>query len=197
MIKHDVVEQIKENALNEQIPIMSDEGMKYLLRYIKKNAIHNILEIGSAVGYSAICMCLVDDSIKVTTIERDESRYLEALKNIKSAGLEDRIELLYHDAFDVNLDDEYDLIFIDAAKAQNRKFFEKFEKNLKDRGTIITDNMYFHGLVEKNLDEIESKNLRQMIRKIKQYITFLDEHQHYRTRFLKIGDGLAVSVKIS
>lgn len=195
MKTQDVVKQIREDALNKQIPIMSDDGMKYLLNYIKKHSIHSILEIGSAVGYSAICMCLVDDSIKVTTIERDEGRYLEALKNIKKVGLEDRIELLYHDAFDVDLDDEYDLIFIDAAKAQNKKFFEKFEKNLKDGGTIITDNMYFHGLVEKDLEEIESRNLRQMIRKIKQYITFLSENANYRTKFLKVGDGLAVSVK--
>ena len=196
-MRHDALKQIKEDALNKQIPIMSDGGMKYLLKYIKKNKVKNILEIGSAVGYSAICMCLIDDDIKVTTIERDRSRYLDALKNIKKIGLEDRIELLYHDAFDVDLDDQYDLIFIDAAKAQNKKFFEKFEKNLKDGGTIITDNMYFHGLVEKELEEIESRNVRQMVRKIKNYITFLDDHPRYRTRFLKVGDGLAVSVKIS
>lgn len=188
-----IVEQIKEDALNEQIPIMSDEGIQYLLEYIEKNSIRNILEIGTAVGYSAIKMCLVHPDIKVVTIERDETRYLEALKNIKKVGLEDRIQLLYHDAFDVSLDEEFDLIFIDAAKAQNKNFFEKFEKNLKDDGTIITDNMSFHGLVNKNLEDIQSRNLRQMVRKIKQYILFLEENPNYRTRFFKLGDGIAVS----
>lgn len=191
----ELVKQIKEDALNQQVPIMSDEGIRYLTDYIKKNSIHKILEIGTAVGYSAINICMVDDSVTVTTIERDENRYLVALKNIKKVGLEDRIQLLYHDAFDVTLDDEYDLIFIDAAKAQNQKFFEKFEKYLVPGGTIITDNMEFHGLVQKNLDEIQSKNLRQMIRKIQNYVTFLEENQNYRTRFLKLGDGLAISVK--
>lgn len=196
MEKTDIVEQIKEDALNKQIPIMSDEGIKYLLDYIEKYSIRNILEIGTAVGYSAIKMCLVHPDITVVTIERDESRYLEALKNIKSVGLEDRIQLLYHDAFDVSLDEEFDLIFIDAAKAQNQKFFEKFEKNLKANGTIITDNIYFHGLVKKDIEKIQSRNLRQMVRKIKQYISFLEENPSYRTRFLKIGDGIAVSKRI-
>lgn len=196
MEKTDIVEQIKEDALNKQIPIMSDEGIKYLLDYIEKYSIRNILEIGTAVGYSAIKMCLVHPDITVVTIERDESRYLEALKNIKSVGLEDRIQLLYHDAFDVSLDEEFDLIFIDAAKAQNQKFFEKFEKNLKANGTIITDNIYFHGLVKKDIEKIQSRNLRQMVRKIKQYISFLEENPNYRTRFLKIGDGIAVSKRI-
>lgn len=192
----ELVKQIKEDALNQQIPIMSDEGIRYLTDYIKKNSIHKILEIGTAVGYSAIKMCMVDESVTVTTIERDEDRYLEALKNIKKVGFENRIQLLYHDAFDVTLNEEYDLIFIDAAKAQNQRFFEKFEKYLAPNGTIITDNMGFHGLVEKNLEDIQSKNLRQMIRKIQNYVIFLEENPNYRTRFLKLGDGIAVSRRI-
>ncbi len=196
MTKEEIVEQIKENALNQQIPIMSDEGIQYLIQYIQEHSVHRILEVGAAVGYSAIMMCLASEDVVVTTIERDEVRYLEALKNIKKVGLEDRIQLLYHDAFDVSLEDEYDLIFIDAAKAQNQRFFEKFEKNLVSGGTIITDNMNFHGLVDQNLDEIQSKNLRQMVRKIKNYITFLEDNSRYQTHFLKLGDGLAVSIKV-
>ena len=93
------------------------------------------------------------------------------------------------------LDEKYDLIFIDAAKAQNRKFFEKFENNLKDNGTIITDNMNFHGLVDQEVEEGISRNLRQLVKKIRAYHTFLQENDKYETDFLDIGDGIAVSVK--
>ena len=98
--------------------------------------------------------------------------------------LEDRIHLIYKDAFDVKLNDKFDLVFIDAAKAQNTKFFEKFEYNLNSNGTIITDNMNFHGLVLKNESEIESRNLRQLVRKIKDYKKFLENNSKYRTNFI-------------
>ena len=195
MISENDIKQMKEYAEANNVPIMTDEGIQYLLRYIQKNSVYKILEIGTAIGYSAIMMCSVNPNIIVTTIERDEKRYLEALKNIKRLGLEDRIELIYHDALDVQLDDQYDLLFIDAAKAQNQKFFEKFERNLKNGGTIITDNMKFHGLVDKDPDEISSRNLRQLVRKVKDYIDFLNSNTNYETIFLDIGDGLAISRK--
>ena len=190
-----IIQEMKNYASINHVPIITDDGLCYLEEYIKRNNIKNILEIGTAIGYSAICMCNISSDINVTTIERDEVRYLEAVKNIKKANLEDRIELIFHDALDVQLDDKYDLIFIDAAKAQNGKFFEKFETNLKDKGTIITDNMNFHGLVFKDEKDIESRNLRQLVRKVKNYKEFLIENTKYETEFLDIGDGLAVSVK--
>lgn len=197
MFNENIVKQIKDYAELNNVPIMEDSGINYLLSYIKKNNIKSILEIGAAIGYSAIMMCSVDNDIIVTTIEKDEKRYLEALKNIKKMGFEERINLVYKDAFDVVLHDKYDLIFIDAAKAQNRKFFEKFEKYLSDDGTIITDNMKFHGLVDSPLEDIDSKNLRQMVRKVKDYKSFLEKNDNYDTEFLDVGDGLAVSVKNS
>jgi len=195
MNRDTIIQQMREYALDNNVPIITDDGLHYLLDYIKNNQVKRILEIGTAIGYSAICMCSIDPDIVVTTIERDEKRYLEAVKNIKKTRLEDRIHLIYHDALDVSLEDEYDLIFIDAAKAQNIKFFERFEGNLKNGGTIITDNMNFHGLVQMDSREIESRNLRQLVRKVNNYKEFLEENTKYRTEFLNIGDGLAVSVK--
>ena len=189
----DLIKYMKEYALDNNVPIMTEGGINYLMKYIKKNNIKRILEVGTAIGYSAICMCSCDSDIYVTTIERDEKRYLEALKNIKKANMEDRINLIYKDALDVNLDEEYDLIFIDAAKAQNRNFFERFEKNLAEDGTIITDNMNFHGLVNKDLESIESRNLRQLVRKVKEYREFLENNKNYTTEFFDVGDGIAVS----
>ncbi len=189
------IESIKNYALENNVPIMQDDGINYLTNYIKKNKIKKILEIGTAIGYSAIMMCLVDNDIEVTTIERDEKRYLEAIKNVKKFKLEDRINLIYNDALEVKINETYDLIFIDAAKAQNTKFFEKFERNLRDGGSIITDNMYFHGLVFKDEEDIGSRNLRQLVRKVKNYTLFLEKNNKYDTEFLNIGDGLAISIK--
>ncbi len=190
-----MVEEIKRQAEKNDIPIMTDDGIEYLTNYIKENNIKHILEIGTAVGYSAIKMALVSDDIEVTTIERDEKRYLEAVKNIKKLKLEDRITIIFKDALNVSLSDKYDLIFIDAAKAQSINFFEKFEKILKAHGTILTDNMNFHGLVDKPLNEISSRNVRGLVRKINNYHDFLVSNDDYITQFLDVGDGIALSVK--
>ena len=191
----DLIKEMKEYAEDNNVPIITDEGINYIRNYIKENNIKRILEVGAAIGYSSILMALTDEEITITTIERDEKRYLEAVKNIKKFHLEERITLLYKDAFDVELSEEFDLVFIDAAKAQNTRFFEKFSKNLAKQGTIITDNMNFHGLVEDE-SKIESRNLRALIRKVKAYHEFLENNEDYKTEFLNIGDGLAVSKPI-
>lgn len=192
---YELIKQMKEYADQNNVPIMLDDGITFLTNYIKKNQITSILEIGTAIAYSAIIMALVNPNITITTIERDEKRYLEAIKNIKKANLEDRITIIYKDALEVELTEKFDLIFIDAAKAQNIKFFEKFSPNLNNLGTIITDNLNFHGLVNKKEEEIESRNLRALVKKIKLYIDYLESNPNFQTEFLHIGDGLAVSKK--
>lgn len=187
------IREIKKYALDNKVPIMQDDGIDFLTTFIVKNQINNVLEIGSAIGYSAIMMALANPNLKITTIERDRERYLEAVKNIKKMNLEDRITLVFHDALDVNIEGSFDMIFIDAAKGQNIKFFEKYELNLKENGYIITDNMNFHGLVDKVDAEIESRNLRALVRKIRDYRTFLLNHPNYDVEFLNIGDGVAVA----
>lgn len=189
------VKKIKEYAKENNVPIMMDSGIQFLTNFIIKKDVRNVLEIGTAIGYSSIMMALSSPSVKITTIERDEKRYLEALKNIKELNLEDRITLIYNDALNVKIDGEFDMIFIDAAKAQNIKFFEKFERNLVSSGYIITDNIKFHGLVDKDEKEIKSRNVRGIVRKIKAYIGFLKDNVKYDTEFLDIGDGISVSCK--
>ena len=192
----DVVKQMKEYAEENNVPIMSDEGISYLTNYCIKSHVKNILEIGTAIGYSAILMASTSEDVQITTIERDEKRYLEAIKNVKKVGFEERIDLIYKDALEIKkLNKKYDLIFIDAAKAQNIKFFEKFKVYLAPGGSIITDNMHFHGLVEKDEKEIESRNLRQLVRKIKDYKSFLLNNKEFKTEFKDIGDGIAISTK--
>ena len=189
------IKAIKNYALENDVPIMQDEGIQFLMDFIVKNNINSVLEIGSAIGYSAIMMATSNPNLKITTVERDQERYLEALKNIKLFNLEDRITLIFKDAFDIDLDDKFDLVFIDAAKGQNIKFFDKFELNLNSKGYIITDNMNFHGLVDKDPEEIESRNLRQLVRKIREYREYLKTRDDYEVDFLDIGDGIAVAYK--
>ena len=188
------IKAIEEYAKNNNIPIMEKKGINFLCKFIEKNGIKSILEIGTAIGYSSIKMALVSDDITVTSIEKDEKRYLEAVKNIKKCKLDKRITLVLADALTADINEKYDMLFIDAAKAQYLKFFNKYSKNLNEDGVIVSDNMDFHGFVEKK-DRIESKNLRQLVTKIKRYIDFLENNEEYDTKFYKIGDGIAITVK--
>ena len=149
--------EIEEYAKENNVPIMMKDGIEFLTNYIKEKNVKTILEIGSAIGYSAIKMALVDKDIKVTTIERDINRFNEAVKNIKEFNLENQIEIINADALEYTTDKQFDLIFIDAAKAQYIKFFEKYKTNLKQNGTIISDNLDFHGLV-KNPELTSNRN---------------------------------------
>ena len=189
-----LIKEMENYAEEYNIPIMQKKGINFLCKIIDKGNVKNILEIGTAIGYSAIKMANVNKDINVTSIERDQDRYIEALKNIKKAKLDKRINVIYGDALDINLDDKYDLIFIDAAKSQYIKFFNKFKENLNPNGIIITDNLSFHGLVEQET-RIESRNLRQLVGKIRKYVDFLKENKEFKTKFYKVGDGIAVSIK--
>lgn len=190
------IRRLEEYAKINNVPIMMKDGIEFLTNYIKENNVKTILEIGSAIGYSAIKMALVDESIKVTTIERDTNRYKEAVKNIKEFNLENQIEIINADALEYEDKKQYDLIFIDAAKAQYIKFFEKYKTNLKQDGTIISDNLDFHGLV-KNPELTSNRNTKQLVRKINTYIEFLKENKEFKTEFISLGDGIGISKRQS
>ena len=186
------IDEIKEYAKTNHVPIMQDSGIEYIIEYIKKNNIKNILEIGTAIGYSSIRFASINKDINVTTIERDDNMYQEAVKNVKNNNLEDRINIIHKDALDTNIEGKYDLIFIDAAKSQYIKFFEKYKINLDKNGVIITDNLSFHGLVEDD-SKTHNRNTLQLVKKIRKYIEFLKNNEEFDTEFLKIGDGISIS----
>ena len=187
------VKKLKQYAAMKDVPIMVDETADFITNFIKEHRIRSVLELGTAIGYSAIMMALSDPNVKITSIERDSERYLEAVKNVKLFGLEDRITLIFKDALEAEIEGEFDLIFIDAAKGQNIKFVERYEKNLAPKGFIITDNMGFLGLVNKDENEIQSKNVRGLVRKIKEYISYLQTNLKYKTVIHEVGDGIAVT----
>ena len=189
-----ILKEMEEYATLNNVPIMLKDGINYLTDYIKENNIKNILEIGTAIGYSASKMALVSKDIKVTTIERDKDRYLLAINYINKLGLNNQSNVILDDAVNVELSDTYDLIFIDAAKSQYIKFFEKFTKNLKINGVVISDNLNFHGLTHTK-EPIESRNVRGLVRKLNLYIDYLKGNDNFETTFMDIGDGLAISIK--
>ena len=190
-----VIEQIEKYAKDNRVPIMLPDGIDYLCNYIKDNNIKSILEIGSAIGYSAIRMALVDKEIQITTIEKDEERYKEALKNISDFNLNSRIDIRLEDAMDCNTEGNFDLIFIDASKGHNIDFFNKYKENLKENGVIITDNLSFHGLVEDE-SKIKTKNQRSLVKKIKLFIDFLDNNFEFSTEYINVGDKISISKKV-
>ncbi len=189
------IKTIKEYALVNKVPIMVDDSIDFIISKIHQKRVRKVLEIGTAIGYSAIMMALSSPNITITSIEKDKDRYLEAVKNIKKFNLEDRITLIYNDALEVSLKEKYDLILIDAAKSKNLDFFNKFEKNLEPNGIIITDNLSFHGYVEQEPSQIKNRNIRALVRKIRNYIDFLENNLKYKTTFYEIGDGLSVTEK--
>lgn len=189
--------ELKKKALDDNIPIMEDDSIEYIARRTKLFELNKILEIGSAVGYSAIALATYNDKVHITTIEKDSARFLVATKNIKEFNLNNRIELIFNDALEVNVVDKYNLIIIDAAKGKNEEFFNKFKENLLPGGFIIIDNIKFHGLVGKS-DEIESKDLRSLVKKIENFIEFLSTEEvinEFYVEILDIGDGLAICQK--
>ena len=187
-----MLEEIELYAKENRVPIMMKDGIDYLCKFIKENNIKRILEIGSAIGYSSIKMALVSDDIEITTIEKDVLRYNVAVSNINKFNLDKRIDIILGDALETEIDSKYDLIFIDASKGNNINFFNKYKKNLSSCGIIITDNLLFHGLV-RNESLIKTKNQRGIVRKIKQFIDFLDNNCEFETEYLDIGDGIAIS----
>ena len=189
------IQDIENYAEIHDVPIMMKDGIAFLIDQIKNNEIYTILELGTAIGYSAIRMAEVKDNIVIDTLEIDEERIQEALKNIENHHLSNRITVHHSDAMAFETDTMYDLIFIDAAKAQYGKYMRHFEKNLKTGGTFVFDNLNFHGMVD-NPELTKNRNTKHLVRKIKVFRDELLVNENYATIFYSnIGDGVAIAVK--
>ena len=189
MNTNEIINNIEQYAKENNIPIMMKDAINYICEHIKENKIKTVLEIGTAIGYSAIKMC--ESGAKITTIERDKERFKIAVQNVNVANMKDKIELILNDAFNTDITSQYDMILIDAAKGKNIEFIEKFKTNLKQDGTIIIDNVDFHGLVGKS-EEIKSKNLRSLVKKIEKFLSFLETQTEFKVTKINKGDGLII-----
>ena len=193
-----LIKEMEDYALEHRVPIMEPEGIEALLQILRIHEPQSILEVGAAIGYSAIRMAEALPHARIVTLERDEERISQAKVNFGKSGLKERITLLEGDALEAGEKVEelgpYDIIFVDAAKGQYRRFFELFEPYLNPGGIIVTDNVLFKGLVAENLEETEQpRRIRSLVKKIKGYNSWLHDHPQYDTVILPIGDGVAIS----
>jgi predicted O-methyltransferase YrrM len=195
--RNGLIAAMEEYARLHNVPIMEPEGIEALLQILRLKNPQAILEVGAAIGYSALRMAEALPDVKIVTIERDEERIGLAKENIGKACAQDQVTLIEGDALEVTESIKeygtFDAIFIDAAKGQYRKFFELYEPFLNDSGIIVTDNVLFKGLVAVPEEEIELRRIRSLVRKIKEYNVWLHEHPDYDTVILPIGDGVAIS----
>lgn len=186
-------DEMKEYAMDHAVPVMMDEGQKFLISKIKEHKCKSFLEIGTAIAKTSIMVASLDKDMRVVTIERNPDMIEQAKINIDKADCSDRIHLIEGDALEVeNPQGPFDCIFIDAAKAQYIRFFEKYCPLLSDNGIIITDNMEFHGLV-KHPENTKNRNTRQLVLKIQKYHDYLEQLADYQTEFYSIGDGIALT----
>ena len=184
---------IKEKALEEHIPIIMDDTLEVIDTYLKEMKPKRILEIGTAVGYSAICFSkyLAEDGI-IDTIERDEERIAEAKTNIKEMELDSRINIYEGDAVEIlpTLNNKYDAVFIDAAKGKYTFFLEQSLRMLDKKGIIFADNILYKGYV---LSDYNKHKQRTAVRNLREYIKQTTENAELETQILEVGDGLAIT----
>lgn len=198
IIHDDLSLEMKQYAQDFDVPIIQDQGLELMLQLLRIKQPQSILEIGTAIGYSSLMMARHLPNTHIVSIERDPKRYNEAIAYHERSTIKEQVTLIEADALDIANEElpiqKYDVIFIDAAKAQYQKFFEKYEPLLKEDGMIISDNLIFHGHIFDN-NQKQSRNLKQLVRKINRYNDWLANHPNYDTLLLPIGDGVAISLK--
>ena len=190
-----MLDSIKKKALEEHIPIIMDDTLKVIEKHLIELKPTSILEIGTAVGYSAICFSryLAEDGY-IDTIERDEERVKEAKVNIKSMNLENKIHIFEGDAVEIlpTFQGKYDAIFIDAAKGKYPFFLKESLRMLNERGIIFADNILYKGYV---MSDYNKHKQRTAVRNLREYIAEITQNPDLETEILEVGDGLAISRK--
>jgi predicted O-methyltransferase YrrM len=196
--RNDLLQEMEAFAHQENVPIMELIGIEALLQILRIQRPKSILEVGAAIGYSALRMSYACPECKIITIERDEERASLAQQYITRAGKDKEIVLIKGDALEVSETVEhfgpFDAIFIDAAKGQYQRFFEIYSQFLSEGGIIITDNILFKGLVALE-EKIEVKRTKQLVKKISAFNDWLMNNESYDTAILPVGDGIAISKK--
>ena len=187
------LEKIKQKALQEHIPIIMDDTLEVIEKYLKENAPKKILEIGAAVGYSAMCFSeFLSDGGSIDTIEREEERIAEAKENFKKVGVQDIITLYEGDAVEIlpTLTEKYDMVFIDAAMGKYPFFLNQALRMLNKNGIIFADNILYKGYV---MSDYNKHKQRTAVRNLREYIKEVMENPELKTEILEVGDGLAIS----
>ncbi|MBC1540688.1 O-methyltransferase [Listeria seeligeri] len=188
-------EELEEYARENEVPIMEPDSLHCLLQILDIQKPKRILELGTAIGYSALKMADKLPNTEIVTVERDEERYNKAIHNIERYGAADRIKVLLTDAIEgaegILTYGPFDAIFIDAAKAQYEKFFHIYTDSLAPDGVIYSDNVLFKGLA-LDMSPEKQRKLR-VARKMRNFNDFLVTHSDFETTTIPLGDGLSIS----
>lgn len=175
------------------VPILQADSMEYMESLLKSLKPKWFLEIGTAIGRTAITAAMTVEDLHVVTIEKDPEMAAVARENIRKAGLEDRVMLIEGDALETVIPKEsYDLIFIDAAKGQYQRFFERYTPYLSEDGVVVSDNMFFHGLVQ-HPERTNNRHTKGLIKRLQRYRAFLESLDDFETEILDMGDGIALT----
>ena len=197
-IRNEIIQDIKNESLDENVPIITDEVLNYMIFTARNIKARNILEIGTATGYSGLFLAQIanENSGFLTTMEIDEIRYGKAVENFKKLGLFEKNKMIFGDALEqipkLDKNVKYDFIFIDASKGQYLKFFEMSYELLNENGIIFIDNLMFRGLVAADKEEIP-KRYKTIVRRLKEFIEKLNEE--YNFVLLPFGDGVGIVKK--
>ena len=197
-IRNEIIQDIKNESLDENVPIITDEVLNYMIFTARNIKARNILEIGTATGYSGLFLAQIanENGGFLTTMEIDEIRYGKAVENFKKLGLFEKNKMIFGDALEeipkLDKNVKYDFIFIDASKGQYLKFFEMSYELLNENGIIFIDNLMFRGLIAADKEEI-SKRYKTIVKRLKEFIEKLNEE--YNFVLLPFGDGVGIVKK--
>ena len=185
-------EIVKERALENHIPIIMDDTFEKIKEILENEKPTKILEIGTAVGYSASCFVKYAPEVIVDTIELDEERAKEAIENVKKIGVSENINIMIGNAVEIlpTLSGEYDIVFIDAAKSKYSIFLEEGIRLIRNGGLILADNVLYKGYV---MSDYNKHKQRTAVRHLREYIKEVTENPSLETEILEIGDGLAIT----
>ena len=187
------LQKIKEKALEEHIPIIMDDTLEVVDKILKELKPKKILEIGTAVGYSAMCFSeYLEEGGRIDTIERDEERVKQARENIIKVEVEEKINILEGDAVEIlpTLNEKYDMVFIDAAKGKYPFFLKEALRMLNEKGIILADNILYKGYV---MSDYNKHKQRTAVRNLREYIAEVTGNPNLETEILEVGDGLAIT----
>ncbi|MDR7870037.1 MAG: O-methyltransferase [Tissierellaceae bacterium] len=189
----DFLVKMEEYAENNHVPIVQPEVAQLMKVLLRANKPKTILEIGTAIGYSALVMSdTLDGNCKITTIERREDMIELAEKFISDTDYKDNIKIIHGDANEVldNISDKYDMIFMDAAKGQYMEFFNKSIDLLNPGGMIIADNVLFRGMVAS--DELVIRRKITIVKRLRKFLKHINEVEGFTSAVIPIGDGVAL-----
>ena len=186
------LEIIKQKALEEHIPIIMDDTLEVIEKLLTDEKPKRILEIGTAVGYSASCFARVLDDVIIDTIELSEERYNEALINLEKIGVKDRVNVYLGNAVDIlpTLTENYDMVFIDANKGKYPVFLQEAIRMINNNGLIVADNVLYKGYV---MSDYNKHKQRTAVRHLREYLKEATENEMLETEILEVGDGLAIT----